>query len=93
MLYVVYLVLEVRSWNRHLKVVFQSTFDNCQKTDSNPNMVQGHGRNERGLVLQLLYEIDPGILRFADQPLSFPARCSSIAVQHLGCYKLKIHQS
>ena len=69
-----YLVLEVRNRNHHLKVASQSTFHSCQKTDSNPNMTRGHGRNERGLVLPPQCEIGPGILRFADQPLSFPAR-------------------
>ena len=86
-----YLVLEVRNWSRHLKVFFQSTLHSCQKVDSNPNMAQGHERNERGLVLPPQYEIGPGILRFVDQPLSFPVRCSSIVVLHLGCYELKIH--
>ena len=85
----VYLVLEVRNWSRHLKVFFQSTFHSCQKADSNPNMAQGHERNERRLVLSPQYEIDPGILRLVDQPLSFPARCNSIAVLHLGCCELK----
>ena len=80
-----YLVLEVRMWNHHQKVFCQSTFHSCQKTDNNPNMAQDHGRNERRLELLPQYEIDPGILRSADQPLSFPDCCSSIAVLHLDC--------
>ena len=80
-----YLVLGVRNWNHHQKVFFQSTLHSCQKTDNNPNMAQGHGRNERRLELPPQYEIDSGSLRSLDQLLSFPARCSSIAVLLLGC--------
>ena len=56
-------------------------------------MAQGHGRNERELVPPPQYEIDPGILCLASQPLSLPDQCSSIAVQHLGCYELKIYSA
>ena len=89
----VYLVLEVRNWNHHLKVAFQSTFHSWQKTDSNPNMVQGHERNERGLVLPPQYGNDPGTLCLASQPLSFPDQCSSIAVLHLCYYVLKTYSA
>ena len=88
MFLIAYLALEVRNWNHRLKVFFQSTFRNFQKTDSNPNKAQDHGRNERRLELPRQYEIDPGILRLADQPLSFLACCSNIVALHLGCYEL-----
>lgn len=84
-----YLVLEVRSWSRHLKVFSHSTWHSFQRADSNPNREQGRERNEKRLVLLPQYEIDPVNLRVLDQSLGFLAYCSSTVDQHLDYYKIQ----